>query len=282
MFRQAAQLCSSGWRHVKQFAHQTVHVVSQIPATVRIIFKHKALKTVFKNALSLNLVKYLAPITALSLLKRYLFQTVAIEAGLSQEVANLAETAVDYTIITIVLVRQRSKLMALHMFSMATAASEINATFPQKPHTLCASCNTRSRLMDEIASQAHMVVGGLTMWGAGLMLSQLIGPWAKFLLKSYWDGYIYYQYTVSSADICGHHQLYVLTHQRQACMSTGIVFNLISQTPAAILSYYQISLGTPAQLAWDNILFLFGILHARTIAFPIPPQIEMNYLTFDP
>ena len=145
---------------------------------------------------------------------------------------------------------------------------------------ICQNCTTRARFIDQLSLQAHYAVGGLTVWGVGLALNEVLGPIAPFLLDCYWNGFLFYEYSLNAENICGSHQVSLLAADPLRCLSLGLFIQTAGRLPANILALSNITFSREAQIALDNMLFLFGILHARTLSYPVslkgPPPKKLN------
>lgn len=283
MWSRIRSIANATKRVAKTLAAYTRNSIAAIPRSLHKIKTNENVASAFKNMLSANVFHFLIPWTVLNYGKRFLFDFVSYEFGIPKTVTSVAETLVDYSIMSIMLLRWRLQLIALNTATTITGASEIDTAFTTSAPTtnpLCTQCSAQSKFLDNIASQLHFLLLNIGVWGSRALLGDTIGPLTAFLLRCYTDGFIAYQY--GQPNLCGAHQVEVLTSERARCFTLGLTTQLLLQLPVKALALAGIPLSNETQLVWSNLLTLFGILHARTLEPPQKISHADDYALFDP
>ncbi|OGT46808.1 MAG: hypothetical protein A3E83_03920 [Gammaproteobacteria bacterium RIFCSPHIGHO2_12_FULL_41_20] len=288
MWERLRSIAGATTRTIKKVATHVKDIFVAIPRSIKKIIYDDNVRFAFKNIISLNVLRFLLPWAILSYCKKHLFTLATYELGIPSSATDVIETLVDYTIMSLILIRMRLQLMALNAAVTTGGAGEIGNAFSQTPqsatHPLCQDCSTKERFLDGIAGQLHFILSYLTIWGSKVILGETLGPWTAFLFRCYADGFFSYQYGVAEQRICSSHQIAVLTQERTRCFSLGLVLQLLSQLPTRALALAGMPVGSEVQLTWDNLLMLFGILHAHTLTLTPPTQLPQpdNKTLLDP
>lgn len=266
---------------------QVKEVVWALPQSFKKIKEDNKIQDVFNNALTLNVVKFALPLTLLHYGKRYCLEIIGSELALGSEVVEWADSAVDATLMAVLLLRWRLKVLGINSFLTFVAPIEMEDAFREQDQKnqllLCHECSVKDRFLSQIALQTHFLVGGLSVFGANLILERLIGSWGSFLLSAYWNGFLSYQYHLASVDVCGEHQVEILTRNKARCLALGGVTGLMAKIPQTLLKLAGFSIGLPWQIALVNLTSLFTILHARTMGLPVVRQdLEQTPFEYDP
>src|SRR3990167_5046249 len=98
MWQKIRSIVSATNSLIKRLARYTKNSIAALPQSLRKIKDDENVSFAFKNLLSVNIINFLVPWTALTYGKRFLFDLISYEFGIPKPVATVAETLVDYTI----------------------------------------------------------------------------------------------------------------------------------------------------------------------------------------
>lgn len=149
-------------------------------------------------------------------------------------------------------------------------------------HEICSECQVKEKFIGSIVIQIHYVFYTAIMMVTSYFLNQnLLGSAFTFLLISYFNGFIYWQYALAAEEVCPNHQRHLLLNDGLQCMALGFfIQGALFLASLFLETYFGQSIGAIGYSFFENIFLLFVVLHAGLVRFTLP--IENKYVTASP